>query len=74
MTSGTLSIEDKYINDLITLKTPVSVYLKNNIPLRGYLTSHNDICVFLKASETQMIYKYRISTIEPETSFRDLFS
>lgn len=73
MTSDDPSIEDNYINNLITIKIRVSVYLKNNIRLRGYLISHDDIGVFLKASGTQMIYKHRISTIEPETSFRNLF-
>ncbi len=66
-------IENKYIDDLTTIKIPVSVYLKNSIRLRGHLISHYDMCIFLKTGETQMIYKHRISTIEPETSFCDLF-
>ena len=67
------SIQDKFIDDLITINIPVSVYLKNNIRLRGHLVSHDGMSVFLKAVVTQMIYKHLISTIEPETSFCNLF-
>jgi hypothetical protein len=41
--------------------------------LRGHLISHDEMSVFLKAEKTQMVYKHRISMIEPDTSFCNLF-
>lgn len=72
MITDDLSIESKYIKDLISIKAPVSVYLKNSTRLRGYLIAQDDKCIYLKAEGTQMIYKHRISTIEPQTSFFNL--
>ncbi len=63
------SLENNYIDDLITHQAFSSVYLKNGIRLKGRLISQDETCVFLKDGYTQMIYKYRISTITPERSF-----
>ncbi len=67
--SLTQSIEKKYIDNLITSKFPVSVYLKNSIRLKGHLILQDEECVFLKAAETQIIFKSKISTICAEFSF-----
>jgi RNA chaperone Hfq len=63
------SLEKIYIDNLITSKLSASIYLKNSIRLKGHLIFQDDECVFLKAAETQMIYKAKISTICPEFSF-----
>ncbi len=73
MLTDDLPIQNQYIKDLIHIKIPVSVYLKNSICLKGYLIAQDDKCIFLKSEGTQMIYKHRISTIEPQTSFCNLF-
>jgi RNA chaperone Hfq len=61
----THSFEDNYINDLIQHQVFSSIYLKNGIRLKGRLIGHDEMCVFLKATETQTIHKSRISTITP---------
>jgi RNA chaperone Hfq len=65
----THSLKDSYIDDLIQHQAFSSIYLKNGIRLKGRLIGHDETCVFLKAAETQTIYKNRISTITPERSF-----
>jgi len=64
------SLEDNYIDDLITHKAFSSIYLKNGIRLKGHLIHHDKTCIYLKEGQMQMIYKHRISTITPEMSFR----
>ncbi len=63
------SLENSYIDDLIKHQAFSSVYLKNGIRLKGHLIGHDEISIFLKEREIQMIYKHRISTIAPEMSF-----
>ena len=63
------SIEDLFINNIITTQALVSVYLKNSIRLKGYLISNNETAVILKHGATQMIYKNCISSISPEIVF-----
>ena len=65
----THTLEDHYIDDLIQHKAFSSIYLKNGIRLKGRLIGHDEMCIFLKAAETQIIHKNRIITITPETSF-----
>jgi RNA chaperone Hfq len=62
------ALEKKYIDNIITTQIFASVYLKNGIRLKGHLIGHDGECVFLKADETQIIYKTKISTICPEIS------
>ncbi len=63
------SLQEKYIDNIITTQTLASVYLKNGIRLKGHLMGHDKTSVFLKAADMQRIYKDKISTICPHMSF-----
>ena len=57
---------NKFLTDLINNQKPVSVYLKNGVRLKGYLTSVDQGIIFLKDQNgIQMIYKNLISTVTP---------
>ncbi len=62
-------LQDDCINDLIKYRVLISIYLKNGIRLKGYLTGQDKVCIFLKQGPIQMVYKHRINTIIPEISF-----
>lgn len=62
------SIQNKYLTELITNQTPVSLYLINGIKLSGVIFEIDDVSVLLRDTKntvTQLIYKSAISTIVP---------
>lgn len=63
-------LQKTYIDNLTKTQSLVSVFLINSISLKGYLMAYNEETIFLKLERiTQLIYKYKISTICPEISF-----
>ncbi len=68
---NTDTLQDIFIEYLITNQTYTSIYLKNSIRLKGCLLENDESCVFLRykiKGQTQIIYKHEISTIDPITS------
>ena len=62
------NIQNKYLTELITNQTPVSLYLINGIKLSGVIFEIDDVSVLLRDTKdtvTQLIYKNAISTIVP---------
>jgi host factor-I protein len=60
------NLQNKYFEELISNKTPVSVFLKNGIKLSGFFVATDCSVVFLKNLDTQMIFKSAISTVVPQ--------
>ena len=64
------SLQQKFIDNLITTQSLVSVYLKNSIRLKGHIIGHDKPSIFLCAAKvTQMIRKDKVNAILPETVF-----
>ena len=62
-------VQQKFIDNLITTQSLVSVYLKNSIRLKGHIIAHDMECVFLRDAGVQLIRKDKISAILPEAIF-----
>jgi host factor-I protein len=61
------NIESSFLPELIRNKTPVSIYLRHGIRLRGKLVGQDEKALFLEdSSGVQMILKNAVSTITPD--------
>jgi RNA chaperone Hfq len=61
------NIESIFLPELISHKTPVSIYLRHGIRLRGKLVGQDEKALFLEdTSGVQMILKSAVSTITPD--------
>lgn len=57
-------IENNFLGQLQQQNTPVSIYLKNGIQLKGHVESFDDAMVILKSQLAQVVvYKHAISTV-----------
>jgi RNA chaperone Hfq len=61
------AIEETFISELINAKTPVRIYLKNGICLKGIIVGSDKSVLFLQHDSFQMVFKHRISTIAPSS-------
>ncbi len=55
--------QTQFLSALIAAQSPVSVYLKNGIKLRGTIVGHSETAIFLDDPIPQLVYKEQISTI-----------
>lgn len=58
------TVQDKYLQYLIESRTPVTVYLKNGICLRGTIVGFTQTCIFLKQDITISVNKSVISSVQ----------
>jgi host factor-I protein len=64
------NIESTFLLELIRNKTPVSIYLRHGIRLRGNLVGQDEKTLFLEDTHgVQMILKNAVSTITPDLVF-----
>jgi host factor-I protein len=60
------SLQDTFLNHVYEQKTPLTIFLRNGVPLQGVVTSFDVFTVTLvKDGVSQLIYKHAISTIMP---------
>jgi len=59
------SLQDQFLNLLLTQRVPVSIFLVNGIKLQGQITFFDKFVVLLHNSASQLLYKHAISTIVP---------
>ncbi len=58
--------EEKFLNELETSQTSVTVFLLNGTKLQGILVGHTQYVLFLRRdAHTQVVYKHAVSTIMP---------
>ncbi|MBO5049211.1 MAG: RNA chaperone Hfq [Oscillospiraceae bacterium] len=61
-----LTLQDAILNEVITDKVPVTLFLMNGFQLRGTVTGFDGLVVVLVSDgKQQMIYKHAISTLAP---------
>ena len=61
-----LTLQDAILNEVITDKVPVTLFLMNGFQLRGTVTGFDGFVVVLVSDgKQQMIYKRAISTLAP---------
>jgi host factor-I protein len=69
--SNQASVQDEFLQSLLTEETPASVYLVNGIRLSGHVISFDSYVVILQSvSGHQMIFKHAISTVVPNVGGR----
>ena len=60
------SLQDTFLNHVCERKTPLTIFLRNGVSLRGVVTSFDVFTVTLVTDGvSQLIYKHAISTIMP---------
>lgn len=63
------TLQDLFLNQIISAQAPVSMYLVNGIRLIGALVSHDRYTVLIQnkvGGSNQLIYKAAISTVLPD--------
>jgi host factor-I protein len=60
-----MSLQDRFLNELIKDQISVSIYLLNGIKLQGQIESFDQFVIVLNGNAPQLIYKHSISTIVP---------
>ena len=59
------SLQSIFLSNLVEKKTPVAIYLKNGIKLKGTIGGFETRAIFLEEPSPQVIYKSSVSTIAP---------
>jgi host factor-I protein len=60
-------VYEKFLGNLVTNKTSVTVFLINGVKLQGVIDDFDDCSVVLKKDQyVQLLYKHAISTIIPQ--------
>lgn len=60
------SVQDVFLNYLRKNKTPVTVFLVNDVKLQGVVTWFDNFSLLLRRdSHAQLVYKHAISTVMP---------
>jgi host factor-I protein len=72
--SNLTKIQINFLNDLIEKKSPVAVYLKNGIKLKGIILGYDEQAIILDQPGQQLILKDAISTIAPLLTFQNFTS
>ncbi len=63
--SNPSSFQTAFLKNIVEKKTPVAIYLKNGIKLKGTINSFDDRVIFLEQPSLQAIYISAVSTIAP---------
>jgi host factor-I protein len=64
-------LQEVFLSQLITTRTPVTVSLLNGVRLQGTISSFDNFCISLvRDGELQAIYKQEISTISTASPLR----
>jgi host factor-I protein len=58
-------LQINFLDELVKKKSPIAVYLKNGIKLKGTLAGFDEHCFLLDHPSEQVIYKTAVSTIAP---------
>ena len=63
----TNNLQEIFLTQLRRERRPVTMFLMNGFPMRGYVTGFDAFSVVLTSDGKQMfVYKHAISTITPE--------
>ena len=67
------ALQDELLDEIVSEKVPVTVFLMNGFQIRGLLLDHDDAVVVLEVeSRQQIVYKHAVSTITPLRSLKAL--
>ena len=68
MSEKAQNVQDVFLNHLRKNKTPVTIFLVNDVKLQGIVTWFDNFSVLLRRDgHSQLVYKHAISTIMPVT-------
>ena len=60
------ALQDDLLDELVSEKIPVTVFLVNGVQIKGLILDHDDAIAVLEVERRQQIvYKHAISTIIP---------
>jgi host factor-I protein len=65
MSNPTSDLQCPFLNNLVLKKTPVAIYLKNGIKLKGTIKGFDQNSILLDHPSQQVIYKSAVSTVAP---------
>jgi host factor-I protein len=65
----TTKLQHDFLAELTQKKSPVAVYLKNGIKLKGTIRSFDEQSILLDHPSMQIIYKTAVSTVAPLLTF-----
>jgi host factor-I protein len=60
-----LSLQDRFLSDLLEQQIDVTFFLMNGVRLTGKVQAFDRFVVLVRDAVTQMVYKHAISTIVP---------
>ena len=60
------ALQDDLLDEIVTGKIPVTVFLMNGFQIKGLILDHDDAIAVLEVDgKQQIVYKHAISTIIP---------
>jgi host factor-I protein len=65
MSDFSTDFQQKFLNSLVLKQTPVAIYLKNGIKLKGTIKGFDQHSILLDQPSQQVIYKSAVSTVAP---------
>lgn len=70
MANQASSVHDKFLENLISKKVPVMVFLINGVKLQGCIDACDEVALILRREQgVQLLYRQAVSTIVPQ--YRD---
>ena len=67
------ALQDDLLDELVSEKIPVTVFLMNGFQIKGLILDHDDAIAVLEVERRQQIvYKHAISTIIPVRSLKSI--
>lgn len=63
--SNPRNFQNDFLGSLIAKQTPVAIYLKNGIKLKGTIGGYDRTAIFLEQPGQQVIYISAVSTVVP---------
>lgn len=67
------ALQDDLLDELVSEKIPVTVFLMNGFQIKGLILDHDDAIAILEVERRQQIvYKHAISTIIPVRSLKSI--
>jgi host factor-I protein len=63
--SDSLSVQDRFLTQMINERTRVAVFLASGVRLEGEIISFDQFVILMKGTMTDKVYKHAVSTIQP---------
>jgi len=73
MIDNSQTLQDAFLNHLLTNKISTTIFLVNGVKLQGVLTSFDTFSLLLRRDgHAQLVYKHAVSTVMPSIPLENL--